>query len=108
MYFDCEREAFTSVFFSMYVVIKSTEWWQKRPKHVVDDSWIYGVQTVALALAVNTDYDQQTQRNDDTRMFSYWMLNGGLRFVIVVVDVVCALFLLRSFCFCYVLSYFLY
>jgi hypothetical protein len=106
MYFDCEWEAFTSVFFSMYVVIKSTEWWSKRPKHVVDDSWICSFQTVALALAVSTDFDQQTQRDDVTRMFSYWMLTGGLRFV--VVDVVCALFLLRSFCFCYVLSYFLY
>jgi hypothetical protein len=55
--------------------------------------------------SIQTDYDQQSQWNDDTRMFNYWMLNGGLRFVIVV-DVVCALFLLRSFCFCYVLSYF--
>ena len=45
-------------------------------------------------------------------MFSYWMLTGVLRFVVVVVvvvvDVVWALFLLRSFCFCYVLNYLLY
>lgn len=61
MYSDCEWEAFTSVFFSMYVVITSTEWWPKRPKHVVDDSWICSVQTVALALAVNRGFDQQTQ-----------------------------------------------
>ena len=42
----------------------------KTSKRVVDDSWICSVQTIALALAVNADFDQQIQRDDDTRMFS--------------------------------------